>query len=131
MRLLRSKRGGAPPLLIAGLLGVLLFSPSLVLCVHEGGRLSLETTGQSLACCLRFAQGVRLGAADGGCSDSPASVALSETPSSGALALVAVALVPLRRVETLILDGARRALGDFESREARPLRERRTVVLQA
>ncbi len=132
MRILRSRVGRRAAWLIVGwLFGSVLWSPSLLFCKHEDGRIVLESISQSLACCLGSTHHVALDAEGSRCSDTVTLRVLSDAPDSGSPTFVAATLVPVSTASLADVCGTRACADEFRHRQVQSLRALRTVVLQA
>lgn len=132
MRILRSGIGRRAAWLIGGwLLGSVLWSPSLLFCKHEDGRIVLESVGQSLACCLGSTHHIALDAESSRCSDTVTLRVLSDAPDSGSPTFVVVTLVPVSTASLADVCGTSACADEFQHRQVQSLRALRTVVLQA
>ena len=132
MRIVRSQVGRRAAWLIVGwLLASSLWSPSLLFCKHEDGRIVLESVSQSLACCLGSAHHVLLDAESSRCSDTVTLRVLSDAPDSRSLTVAAVALAPVSTAPPADVGRMRSSVDESQPRQLQSLRALRTVVLQA
>lgn len=132
MRVLRSWVDRRAAWLIVGwLLGSVLWSPSLLFCKHEDGRIVLESVGKSLACCLGSAHHVALDAESSRCSDTVTLRVLPDAPDSRSLTFAAVTLAPASAVPPADVCRTCSCVDEFQLRQVQSLRALRTVVLQA
>lgn len=131
MRIVRMRGGTrAGRILIAWLLGAMLWSPSLLFCRHGDGRVVLETVGQSLDCCLDFADSTVGDPQDQRCTDTPVLRTLSEAGDGVQHTAVAVASGFVAAFPVPDVAESARLVEASSSRETTTIRARRTIVLQ-
>ena len=132
MRVVRSRVDGRATWLIVGwLVASVLWSPSLLFCKHEDGRIVLESIGQSMACCLASAHHVSLDAESSRCSDTVMLHVLSDAPDSRSLTFAAATVAPASTAPPADVGRTRACIDEFQPRQLQSLRALRTVVLQA
>lgn len=106
------------------------WSPSLLLCRHGDGRVVLETVGQSLDCCLDFADSTVGDPQEQRCTDTPVLRTLSEVGDGVQHAAVAVASDLGAAFTVPDVAASARLVEASSSRETTTIRALRTVVLQ-
>ena len=132
MRILRSRVDRRAAWLIVGwLLGSVLWSPSLLFCKHEDGRIVVESIDQSMACCLASARHVSLDAESSRCSDTVMVRVLSDASDSRPLTFAAATVAPVSAAPPADVGRTCACIDEFQSRQVQSLRALRTVVLQA